>query len=130
MRDTLWKWEKWIQNYSRKSDFEAEVKLNRVKSRGVGKKQKVGREGANFFKNEKVEGQTFRPKSEIKRYILIFVVRFKKKPSKSVGACPGSYAPEVWLQINITANSIDTCSLSIESEPKDMQYAYEIICFR
>ena len=45
------------------------------------------------------------------------------------GHAPGSYAPKVWLQINITANSIDTYSLSIESEPKDMQYAYEIICF-
>jgi hypothetical protein len=46
------------------------------------------------------------------------------------GHASGSYAPEVWLQINITANSSDTCSLSIVSEPKDMQYAYEIICFR
>jgi hypothetical protein len=46
------------------------------------------------------------------------------------GNASGSYAAEFWLQINITANSIDTCSLSIESEPKDMQYAYEIICFR
>jgi hypothetical protein len=69
--------------------------LNQVKSRGVGKNQKVGREGANFFKNEKVEGQTFRPKSEIKRSFLIFVVRFKKILQKVWGHDSGSYAPEV-----------------------------------
>jgi hypothetical protein len=70
--------------------------LNRVKSRGVGKNQKVGRRGeANFFKNEKVEGQTFRPKSEIKRSFLIVVVRFKKILQKVWGHASGSYAPEV-----------------------------------
>ena len=54
----------WIQNYSRKSDFESGVKLNRVKSRGVGKEKKCvcvcgEGAGANYFKNEKVEGQSF-----------------------------------------------------------------------
>jgi hypothetical protein len=48
----------WIQNYSRKSDFESGVKLKRVKSCGVEKSQKVGGvEGANFFKNKKWRGK-------------------------------------------------------------------------
>jgi hypothetical protein len=51
--------------------------------------------GSNFFKNEKVEGQTFRPKSEIKRSFLIVVVRFKKILQKVWGHASGSYAPEV-----------------------------------
>jgi hypothetical protein len=55
----------------------------------------VGRGGANFFKNEKVEGQTFRPKSEIKRSFLIVVVRFKKILQTVWGHASGSYAPEV-----------------------------------
>jgi hypothetical protein len=73
-------------NDSRKSDFESGVKLNRVKSRGVGKNQKEGG-GQTFFKNEKVEGQSFHPKSEIKRSFLICVVCLNKNPSNSVGAC-------------------------------------------
>jgi hypothetical protein len=48
-------------------------------------------EGANFFKNKNVEGQ-----SEIKRSFLIFAVRAKTKSfKKSGGHAPGSYAPEV-----------------------------------
>jgi len=122
----------WIQNYSRKSDFESGVKLNRVKSRGVGKNQQVV---GTFSKTKKSRGELFRPKIEIKRYFFIFVVRsFKKEKKYCVWGgewnASGSYAPEVWLQINITANFVDTCSLSIENEPKDMQYAYAIICFR
>jgi hypothetical protein len=66
--------------------------LNRVKSRGVGKNQKEGG-GQTFFKNEKVEGQSFHPKSEIKRSFLI-VVRFKKILQKVWGNASGSYAAE------------------------------------
>jgi hypothetical protein len=40
-------------------------------------------EGANFFKNKKVEGQ-----SEIKRYFLIFAVR-----AKSLGGMPPAPTP-------------------------------------
>jgi hypothetical protein len=123
----------WIQNYSRKSDFESGVKLNRVKSRGVGKEKRCvcvgGGGGQTTLKTKKWRGNLFRPQSKIKRFFLIFVGRLKKILQKVWVHAPGSYAPEVWLQINITANSIDTCSLSIESEPKDMQCVYEIICF-
>jgi len=39
-------------------------------------------------------GKLFRPKSEIKRSFLVFVVRFKN-PSKLWGHARGSYTPEV-----------------------------------